>query len=143
MPSGGIVLSFVRMPSSEKIIIEDNWHPLHYEKFPDKISFLTEQLQQIFFLKHLTRKETRMITNAMRPMSILAGECLVTERHSSDTFYIITNGSCFVSTEERGKISDIPAIDPDFPGRPESPGCHACRRFVCDVIWHATSRESR
>ena len=104
--------------SSEKIIIEDNWHPHHYEKFPDKISFLTDRLQQIFFLKHLTRKETRLITNAMRPMSILAGECLVTERHYSDTFYIITNGSCFVSTEERGKISDIPGIDPDHPDRP-------------------------
>lgn len=93
-----------------------DWKPNVIEKTSQQLSFLQTQLARILFLRHLTRRDTRCLADAMESQIFEADAKLAVEGADATTLYIIEEGVCEVS---RGgaKVREIPEYRQGSPRR--------------------------
>lgn len=100
---------------AERVVVDESWTPPVYEKDSAKTEFLAEVLPKLFFLAGLTRKETSVLVNAMKPIEFDSGVEIIKQGEEGDMFYIVEVGVCDIEVEGVGKVMEIPCPSKEDP----------------------------
>lgn len=84
------------------------WMPPKHAKTADEALFLGKQLSQLFFLKHLDRREIGILVGAMRKVTFQSNATIIRQGDQGEHLYIIESGYCRVTMNGTGIVCDIP-----------------------------------
>lgn len=114
LPSGD------RQPRSSimcKQILSEDFEPPVFAKSDAEERFLYQVLASIIFMKHLTRKELKVLAAAMKRVDFEDKTTIVRQGDEGDKFFVVEEGTCDIEVKDVGKVMEIPHHAEDGPPR--------------------------